>query len=251
MEENEKILKLKVAGENVFLSQRKDMFCVSLDTVLLVEFVKLKRTTKTVIDFGTNNGAIAILLAKKYKEVAILGIEIQEEAVKLATENVVTNNLEDRIKILNQDIKKYAAENENNYQKKVDVIVCNPPFFPIENEKTRLKLQPLKIAARHELHIDLQGIISSAAKLLKVKGKFFIIYDIQRIDLLFSLLKENNLMIKKIQFVFPKLDKSANLVLIEASNQTSQGLEVMPPLICHNDDGSYNDVIDKWYNKEK
>lgn len=241
---NYKTLKLKVANENITILQRKDMFCVSLDTVLLVDFIKIKNQTKTLIDFGTNNGAIAILLAKKYP-IKIIGIEVQKEAVVLALENIVQNNLQQQVTIVHQDIKFYAAE---NFNQKVDIIVCNPPFFPLLT-KTSLKLEPLKIAARHELYIDLTTIIASAAKLLKVKGKFFIIYPATRLDQLLITLQEHNFSVKRMQMVYPKIDKNANSVLIEAVFKTNSGLIVEAPLICHHQDNSYDSEIAKWYNK--
>lgn len=244
---NYKTLKLKIANENVTILQRKDMFCISLDTILLINFIKIKNQTETLIDFGTNNGAIAILLAKKYP-IKIIGIEVQKEAVALALENVVKNNLTAQITIIHQDIKVYAQENSQCLNKKVDIIVCNPPFFPLL-EKTSLKLEPLKIAARHELYIDLATIIESAAKLLKIKGKFFIIYPASRLDQLLITLKQNNFSIKRMQMVYPKINKNANSILIEAVFNTNNGLIIEPPLICHNDDNSYNSEIAKWYNK--
>ncbi len=241
---NYKTLKLKIANEDVTILQRKDMFCISLDTILLINFIKIKNQTKTLIDFGTNNGAIAILLAKKYP-IKIIGIEVQKEAISLALENVVKNNLAKQVTIVHQDIKVYADENLN---KKVDIIVCNPPFFPLL-EKTNLTLEPLKVAARHELYIDLAIIVESAAKLLKVKGKFFIIYPAFRLDQLLITLKQNNFSIKRMQMVYPKINKNANSVLIEAVFNTNNGLIIEPPLICHNDDNSYDSEIAKWYNK--
>lgn len=241
---NYKTLKLKIANENITILQRKDMFCISLDTVLLINFIKIKNQTKTLIDFGTNNGAIAILLAKKYP-IKIIGIEIQKEAVTLALENVVKNDLTKQVTIIQQDIKVYADE---NFNQKVDIIVCNPPFFPLL-EKTNLKFEPLKAAARHELYIDLATIVASAAQLLKVKGKFFIIYPAFRLDQLLITLKQNNFSIKRMQMVYPKINKNASSVLIEAVFNTNDGLIIEPPLICHNDNNSYVSEIAKWYNK--
>lgn len=245
MDDQTKILKLKVAENEVSIIQRKDMFTVSLDTILLVNFFKIKNQTKTLIDFGTNNAAIPILLAKKYP-IKIIGVEIQKEAVDLAIQNVLLNDLSDQIVIFHDDIKTYA---ENNRRKqKVDMIVCNPPFFPIQ-QKTNFKLEPLKIPARREVYINLETIISSAVKLLKDKGKFFMIYNIERFDELLLFLKKYQFSIKRIQIVYPKINKNANLVLIEAVFKANSSMIVEPPLICHEQDNSYNSEIAKWYNK--
>lgn len=244
MDDNKKILKLKVDEKEVQIMQRKDMFTVSLDTVLLVNFIKLKKQTKTLVDFGTNNAAIPILLAKQHPT-KMIGVEIQPEAVALAQQNVALNNFGDQITICHEDIKTFAT---NNKEDKVDVVVCNPPFFPV-TEKTNFKVAPLKIAARHEIYIDLATIVKSAANLLKDKGKFFIIYHIERLDELLIALKQEQFSVKRMQVVYPKIDKPANLVLIEAVFKTNTGMIVEPPLICHQQDNSYHREIAKWYNK--
>ncbi|MDQ7982961.1 MAG: methyltransferase domain-containing protein [Spiroplasma sp.] len=241
---NYKTLKLKIDHHVVSINQRKDMFCVSLDTILLINFIKIKNQTETLIDFGTNNGAIAILLAKKFP-IKIIGIEVQKEAVELAIENIAKNNLQNQVTIIHKDIKDYANDDGN---KKVDIIVCNPPFFPVL-AKTNFKLAPLKIPARHEVSIDLKDIIASAAKLLKVKGIFFITYPATRVDQLLLTLQQYNFSVKRMQIVYPKINKNANRVLIEAGFKTNTGLIIEPPLICHNENNSYNSEIAKWYNK--
>lgn len=244
MDDNRKILKLKVDEKEVQIIQRKDMFTVSLDTVLLVNFIKLKKQTKSLVDFGTNNGAIPILLSRQYP-IKMIGVEIQPEAVELAQQNVVLNNFGDQITIFHEDIKIFATSNKED---KVDVVVCNPPFFPIK-ERSNLKLAPLKNAARHEIYIDLETIIKSAATLLKDKGKLFMIYHIERLDELLIFLKQEQFSVKRMQVVYPKIDKPANLVLIEAVFKTNTGMIVEPPLICHQQDNSYHSEIAKWYNK--
>lgn len=245
MDTKTKLLKLKVEQQDVAILQRKDMFSVSLDTILLINFIKIKNQDKILIDFGTNNGAIAVLLAKKYP-VNIIGIEIQKEAVDLAKHNVKLNNLANRVTIIHDDIKNYSENNAKG--KKVDMIVCNPPFFPLSTN-TNLKQEPLKRAARHEIYINLANIISSAANLLKVRGKLFIIYNIERLDELIICLKQYQFSIKRMQIVYPKIDKNANVVLLEAVFKTNAGMIMEAPLICHNQDNSYNSEIAKWYNK--
>ncbi|MGL5268632.1 MAG: tRNA1(Val) (adenine(37)-N6)-methyltransferase [Spiroplasma sp.] len=247
MDRTNKVLKLKVKNQEVAIIQRKDMFTVSLDTILLVNFIRIKNQTKSLIDFGTNNAVIPILLAKKYP-VKIIGIEIQKEAVELAKQNVELNNLEKQITIFHDDIKNYVKKYSSLKDRKVDVIVCNPPFFPLY-QKTNLKLEPLKIPARHEIYINLETIIKSAAKLLKIKGKIFIVYTIERLDDLLLFLKQYQFAIKRMQIVYPRINKNANIVLIEAVYKTNIGMIVEPPLVCHNEDNSYHSKIAKWYNK--
>ncbi|WP_425377064.1 tRNA1(Val) (adenine(37)-N6)-methyltransferase [Spiroplasma endosymbiont of Aleiodes alternator] len=241
MENTKKILILNQDDKKIKLIQRKDMFCVSLDTILLSNFIKIKPSTKTIIDFGTNNAVIPIILAAKF-QAKVIGIEIQEPAVELALENIKLNNLEKRIVIVHEDIKIYAQREKE----KVDLIVCNPPFFPLW-DKSKVKVQPLKIPARHEVYINLEEIIASASKLLKDKGRLVMINSVERINETLLLLKKYQITPKKLQIVYPKINQAANVFLIEAGFLVKEGMIVLPPLICHNENNTYIDEIAKWY----
>ena len=86
--------------------QRNDFQNFTLDSVLLGDFVKINRKTKKILDIGTGCGVISLILAKKSKA-EITGIELQEEMSEVAIRNVNTNNFQDCIKIINDDIKNY------------------------------------------------------------------------------------------------------------------------------------------------
>ena len=76
-----------LAYNNMKIIQRKDMFNFSLDTVLLANFCTITKDVKQIIDFGTNNAAIPLLLSQRTNR-PITGIEIQKEAVDLAIKNI-------------------------------------------------------------------------------------------------------------------------------------------------------------------
>lgn len=237
MNNGKKILILNQNNKKIKLIQRKDMFCVSLDTILLSNFIKIKPSTKIIIDFGTNNAAIPIILATKFQG-KIIGIEIQKAAVDIALENVKLNDLENKITVIHEDIKIYAQK------EKVDLIVCNPPFFPL-SDKSKVKTQPLKIPARHEVYINLEEIIASASRLLRNKGQLAIINSVERMNETLLLLKKYQITPKKLQIVYPKINHAANVFLIEAGFLAKEGMIVLPPLICHNKDNTYVDEIAK------
>lgn len=241
MDSIKKILFLNQDNKKIKLMQRKDMFCVSLDTILLSNFITINPSTNIIIDFGTNNAIIPIILATKFQG-KIIGIEIQKSAVELALENIKLNNLEKKITIIHDDIKIYVQ----NKKEKVDLVVCNPPFFPLL-DKSKVKKQPLKIPARHEVYINLEEIIASASKILKNKGRLIMINSVERINETLLLLKKYQITPKKLQIVYPKINQAANVFLIEAGFLAKEGMIVLPPLICHNQDNTYNDEIAKWY----
>ena len=121
--ENKEVVNYLLAHNDLKIIQRKDMFNFSLDTVLLSQFCTINKDVRNIVDFGTNNAAIPLLLSKRTPK-KITGIEIQEEAVTLANKNVALNHLENQIEIIHADIKNYVED-----AKKVKLVVCNPPFF--------------------------------------------------------------------------------------------------------------------------
>ncbi len=106
---------------NMKIVQRNDHFNFSLDTVLIANFLTINRSTKMILDMGTGNGAIPLLLSKR-TTANITGIEIQEVSVQLAKKNIEINNLQKQIKIVSGDIKAM----EEIFNEKFDAIVTNP-----------------------------------------------------------------------------------------------------------------------------
>ena len=75
-----------IAGTDIHLWQRKDMFRINTDTAQLARFMKIRKGER-VLDVGTNNGAL--LLAAAADEPSFLcGVDIQEEACELARFNM-------------------------------------------------------------------------------------------------------------------------------------------------------------------
>ena len=123
--ENKEVVNYLLAHNDLKIIQRKDMFNFSLDTVLLSQFCTINKDVRNIVDFGTNNAAIPLLLSKRTPK-KITGIEIQEEAVELAKRNIQMNDLEEQIEIIHGDIKEVVKN-----LPKAQLIVCNPPFFKV------------------------------------------------------------------------------------------------------------------------
>ena len=63
--ENQEVINYLLAHNDLKIIQRKDMFNFSLDTVLLSQFCTINKDVKNIVDFGTNNAAIPLLLSKR------------------------------------------------------------------------------------------------------------------------------------------------------------------------------------------
>lgn len=187
--ENERLDDLGV--NNLKIIQNEKIYCFNSDTVLLSDFVETK-PSDIVCDFGTGSGIIPILLKGKRELKHIYAIEVQEVFVELAKRNIKLNNMENDITILKGDINTIVP---SVLEKGISVVVCNPPYFdsttPFRNESEEVKI------ARHEILIDLKGIIKNASKLLKTGGRFFMVHKVKRLNDIFKYLNEFNLKVKK------------------------------------------------------
>ena len=186
-----------LAFNHMKIIQRKDMFNFSLDTVLLANFCTITKDVKKIVDFGTNNAAIPLLLSTRTDK-KIIGIEIQSEAVELAKKNVILNDLKDQIEIIHDDISEYVKK-----ASKVGLVVCNPPFFKVDEDSNINENEFLSIA-RHEIKIDLEGIIKSAAKILDNRGKFAMVHRPDRMIEILNIMQKYEIEPKRIRFVYPK-----------------------------------------------
>jgi len=239
MESNE-VLNSLLAFDQLQIIQRKDMFNFSLDTVLLANFCSITKDIKKIIDFGTNNAAIPLFLSKRTKQ-EIIGIEIQAEACEIARKNVILNHLEDQITIIHQDIKEYVKQ-----ASKAHLVLCNPPFFKVNQQSHLNESQYLQIA-RHEIKINLKEIVESASRILENKGKFAIVHRPDRLVDLLHYMENNHISPKRLRFVYPKENKESNILLLEGIKNGNSGLKIEPPLYAHNKDGSYHDEVLKMF----
>ena len=222
--------------------QNTDWFAFSLDSVLLANFVSINKNTKKIIDLCTGNAPIPIILSTKTKA-KIIGVELQEEIYDLAQKSVNINKLDDRIKLLNMDVKdlynKYGTDT-------FDIITCNPPYFKV-SENSNLNDNKIKTIARHEIYLDLKDIFSLSKKILKNNGTISIVHRPERLIEIIEIMKNNNIEPKKIQFVYPKKNSECNILLIEGVKNGNPGLKILPPLYVHDEEGHYLDEINDMF----
>ncbi len=239
MEENKFETVIDLLQKDMKIIQRADHFSFSIDSLLVSEFSTITRTTKTIVDLGTGNGVIPLFLSKKTKA-KIIGIEIQEISANLAKRNIELNNLQEQIEIINDDMKNWS---EHLRRGSIDLVVTNPPFFKFHGEEKQLNDLDQLSLARHEISINLDSLIETASSLLKDKGYFVMVHRVDRLLDILETMKKYKIEPKRIQFCYTKLEKEGKILLIEGVKNGNSGLRVLPPLIAHDDDGSYSKTI--------
>lgn len=209
--------------------QDSEKFKFSLDSLLLAEFIDLKKSDKEIIDFCSGNAPIPLILSKRYDK-EIIGIEIQKEVYDLALKSIKYNNLEDKIKMLNinvLDIKNYFP------RANFDVISCNPPFFKVDKSSLTNTKKEIAIA-RHEITITLEEILKTASFLLKDNGKFFMIHRPERLEEIINIASHYNLHAKTIKFISSKPNDYAIMVLLKFIKNARIGTKVSNEIVSRN-----------------
>lgn len=232
--------------KDMYIYQDTDSFSFSLDSVLLPNFITLNKNVKEILDIGCGNAPIPLILSTK-TDANITGIEIQSHSATLAKQSVKINKLENKINIINADIKEYFKAIESDYY---DIITCNPPFFKV-SEGSNFNDKDAKTIARHEVTLNLEDILMISKKLLKNNGVLGIVHRPERLVEILCTMKKYNIEPKKIRFVYPKTTEEANILLIEGKKNGKPGIKILPPLIAHDENGEYSKEVLKYFKEEE
>ena len=217
--------------------QDPEKFCFGMDAVLLSGFATAPEGGR-VLDLGTGTGIIPILMAAKTRARELVGLEIQAESADMANRSVLFNDLQTRVKIVQGDIK----EAGNLFDAaSFDVVTSNPPYM-IGGHGLRNPDAP-KAIARHEIMCDLEDVVKAAAKCLKSGGKFYMVHRPFRLAEIMVIMHDYKLEPKRMQLVYPFVDKEPSMVLIEGVRGGKSRITVEKPLIIYEEPGKYTPEI--------
>ncbi len=235
LKERERVDDLQRNGYRII--QRTDGFCFGMDAVLLSGFAMVKKGERA-LDLGTGTGIIPILLEAKTEGEHFSALEIQREVADMARRSVSLNGLEEKIQIVEGDIREasqiFGAAS-------FDVVTSNPPYM---NDAHGLKNPDLpKAIARHEVLCTLDDVVREASRVLKTGGRFYMVHRPHRLAEIITVLRGYKLEPKRMKMVHPFADRDANMVLIEAVKGGGVFLKTEAPVIVFKEPGVYADEI--------
>jgi len=229
--------------DGLYVIQKKNGFKFGIDAVLLSDFAK-DTPSRSTLDLCTGTGIIPILLSAKTKTPKICGLEIQPHIADMAQRSVVYNNLSEKVEIKCGDLK----DATNIYPKgSFDKITCNPPYMK-NNSAVKNEADTLTIS-RHEIMCTLEDVISVSSKLLRPKGRFYMVHRPSRLADIIYLMRTYKIEPKKLRFVAPSEGKAPNLLLIEGMRDGGAEMKVLPTLYVYDENGNYTEEIDIIYNR--
>ena len=217
--------------------QNPERFCFGMDAVLLSGFARAKKQERC-LDLGCGNGIIPILMEAKTEGKHFTGLEIQPESADMAKRSVALTGLQDRIDIVEGDIKDaskiFGASSFH-------VVTTNPPYMTAQHGLTNV--YEAKTIARHEVLCNLEDIIRESARLLMPGGRFYMVHRPFRLAEIISLMVQYRMEPKRMRLVYPYVDREPNMVLIEGLRGGKSRMTVEKPLIVYKEPGKYTDEI--------
>ena len=203
--------------------QNPERFCFGMDAVLLSGFARAKKQERC-LDLGCGNGIIPILMEAKTEGKHFTGLEIQPESADMAKRSVALNGLQDRIDIVEGDIKDaskiFGASSFH-------VVTTNPPYMTAQHGLTNV--YEAKTIARHEVLCNLEDIIRESARLLMPGGRFYMVHRPFRLAEIISLMVQYRMEPKRMRLVYPYVDREPNMVLLEGLRGGKSRMTVETP----------------------
>ena len=239
MKHGERLDDLQIKGYEIIQSPGR--FCFGMDAVLLSSFARVKKGERA-LDLGTGTGILPILLEAKNEGSGYVGLEIQEESADMARRSVLHNKLNDKIEIVTGDIKEasriFGAASFH-------VITTNPPYMigehGLKNDNEALYI------ARHEALCTLDDILRESARLLKPKGRFYMVHRPFRLAEILGKMSAYGIEPKRMRLVHPYVDKEPNMVLVEGMRGAKPRMTVEKPLIVYVENGEYTGELLEMY----
>ena len=221
----------------MLLYQPESGYCYNSDSVFLYNFINSFKPKGRVLDVGAGCGIVGLLVARDNSRVSLEAVEKQDVFVEYATINARVNQIE--YKLHQRDFINLGEE------VKCDYIISNPPFYPEGATKSG---NEMLFNARYNVNLPLKDFFKKVSRILRPHSHFIFCYDASQFGLICAELDRVKLRVVDVQFVHPKIDKKASLVMIHARNGSASLMKVWEPLICFNEN-KFSSKVQNIYKK--
>jgi tRNA1Val (adenine37-N6)-methyltransferase len=200
---------------------------VTTDACLQGAWTPIIPEVKRVLDAGTGTGLLSLMIRQRAVDAKIDALEIDEEAYKLAWQNINATTFAGSIQVIHGDVRTLLETLT------YDLIICNPPFF----DKSLLGPNNKRNAVRHTLTFSYTDICNMICKHLSFNGYASVLLPYQELGTWNELLKDSRLYLNRILLIRPRAGKEINRFIALCSKQES-GLQE-EELVIYNADNSY------------
>lgn len=211
-------------GTSYTLMQGEHMFHFNSDTELLGSFMHVHKKD-TVLDIGTNNGALLFYAASKGAG-SLCGIDLFEDVINLARENIACNHLKAEM---------HAVRLQDFSHDPFDIILCNPPYFDTKADHLKNENMYLR-AARHADYLPLEDLFFYTSKLLKQNGSFYLVYRPDMLNKVLHVSYENGLYPERMRIAYASKNKPAKTILLSFTKRKDTHLTIESPAFLNDRD---------------
>jgi tRNA1(Val) A37 N6-methylase TrmN6 len=206
-------------NSDIAIYQDDEMFKMNSDTRNLGNFLEFKKNDYTILDVGTNNGALLLYASLKNKAKHYYGVDINEKALELAKESMIENGFD--------NYTFYHSEFQNLKMEQVDYIVSNPPYFDGEHVSENMD----KRRARFAEFLPLEELVKHSKRLLKDRGSLFLVYPSFKLPQVISCLDKYKFGVVRLQFVYDENKEESMVFLLEARKSMKHYSKIFKPII--------------------
>ncbi len=218
------------------LYQPQNGYCYNSDSHFLYNFIvfnlkKFKNMQGELLDIGSGSGILGLLVARDYERLRLNQCELQKEFQELSQKNAQTNKIQTNLHKGNFITLKFDTL--------FDICISNPPFYSsnvIKSENKNIKI------ARYNDSMPLEEFIKKSSQVLKQNGKLFFCYDVKQLNDIILCLNKYKLNIEAMQFVYPRINKDATLVMIYARKNSKSSMNINPALIVFENENFTKEV---------
>ena len=214
---------------------------VNMDTILLSAWVKIRSGMLEILEAGCATGAISLIIAQRYRNVNVTGVDIQPELVKIANLNAENNNLSDRVRFIAGDIRDKNLLPSGKF----DAVVMNPPYSSLM--AGRESPDDSRTKARLEISCTPDDVAEFSRRVLKSRGRLFTVFTSLRLDSFLSSMRDHRMIPKRLRPVYPKLNYNSGVFLSECVKDGGEGMNMLPPLFVRDENNNYTPEILKAY----
>ncbi len=201
-------------------------YCYNSDSLFLYDFISSFKPKGRVLDVGAGCGIVGLLVARDNPKVKLEAVEKQDVFVEYAQHNARVNKIEYKLHQCNfLDLE---------VDEKYDYIISNPPFYPegvIKSDNEML------FNARYNVNLPLEDFFKKVSRVLKPHSHFIFCYDATQFGLICTSLEKVKMRVVDAQFIHPKSDRAASLVMIHARNGSKSLMKVWEPFISFDANG--------------
>lgn len=209
----------------MLLYQPDSGYCYNSDSLLLYDFVNAFKPKGKVLDVGAGCGIVGLLVARDNPKVELEAVEKQKSFIHFSKTNARVNKIP--YKLYETDFL------ELDEKQKYDYIISNPPFYPSGVQKSQ---NEMLFNARYNVNLPLEKFFKKVSRLLRPQSHFIFCYDATQFGVVCAALDSVKMRVVDVQFVHPKIDRSASLVLVHARNGSKSMAKIWPPFISFDGD---------------